>query len=96
MKMIDRIASCILVGLVAFAFAAGCASHVERESPQSKTPDVQGAIKFITDTYKVPVRQVDDKTLDVTWESGAEKLFQDLKTRLKTDYGVDLVTTTIE
>jgi hypothetical protein len=57
---------------------------------------IDEAIAFIKERYKVPVRRIDDRTLDVIWESGAVKSLEELKERVKKQFEIDVISTTGE
>jgi hypothetical protein len=59
-------------------------------------PDVRGALKFITERYKVTVQQTGTNSLSVIWESGAEKEFEIMKAKVKQEFGIDVTIGAIE
>lgn len=63
-----------------------------------KEPDVAGAVKYISEKYPgaTPHKLDDGRSVGVVWESGAEKVFEELRDKVKKDYGVDVVLGAIE
>jgi hypothetical protein len=57
---------------------------------------IDEAIGFIKERYKVLIKRIDDHTLGVIWESGAEEAFEQLKDHVHKEYGIDVKITAIE
>lgn len=57
---------------------------------------IQEAIVFVKKHYHVSVKRIDDKTIGVMWESGAEAEFAKLRDQIKKDYNVETRITAIE
>ena len=88
MKM-RNILSLISIAFLGAMLAGGC-----KTTPQ---PNVPEAMAYIQKTYPgTNVVKMDDGSLLVTWESGAEDLFNQLKAKVKEDFGVDLPPPIIE
>lgn len=63
----------------------------------SPKPDVLSAISFVKQAYPgVGVVKIDENTIGLTWESGAEDVFQKLKTTVEEKFAVTPIITAIE
>jgi hypothetical protein len=88
-----------VITVLLFAVVSGC-SH-RRANPQRAerpaTYETTSAIQFVKKSYpSVVVEKVDEKTIGVIWESGADEEFQKLRTAVYSKFGVDAVITAIE
>ena len=73
-----------------------CTGCVQSAVSQAE-PDVVSAIAFIKKTYPgVGVVKIDERTIGLTWESGAKDLFQTLKTTVQEQFAVTPIITAIE
>ncbi|MBA4389045.1 MAG: hypothetical protein C0404_13775 [Verrucomicrobia bacterium] len=66
------------------------------QPPVRKTPDVDGATEYVRKRYTGAVRKVDEKTISVIWESGAEGEFENVKATAKREFGVTVLLSAIE
>ena len=91
MKM-KRIVKSTISGML-IVLLAGCT----QSSVSKVEPDTPSAIAYVQKTYPgVGVVKIDAHTIGLTWESGAEPLFEKMKTKVKADFGVDALLTAIE
>ena len=82
----------IFIAMLAIMLA-GCTHPTASESK----PDIPAAIAFMKETYpQIQVEKIDKGTVGVIWESGAEDKFEELKARVKRDFGVNALITAIE
>ena len=75
----------IIVALLV-TFVMGC----PKPTPNAPEANIPAAIAFVKETYPgVVVNRIDDTTIGLIWESGAEREFEKLNAKVKADFGVD-------
>jgi hypothetical protein len=71
------------------------ASQVPRA--ESWPPDVAGALQFFSTNYPtLRAQRIDDRTIGVIWESGAQREFEAFRVQMKKEFGVDSIITATE
>ncbi|MGH8249002.1 MAG: hypothetical protein ACREUU_21555, partial [Gammaproteobacteria bacterium] len=57
---------------------------------------IEKAIAYVRERYKVPTERIDDRTIGVIWENGAEQEFGKLRNHLQKEFGVEVRVTAQE
>lgn len=70
--------------------AARIATGGEVASAEQDGGRIGKAIGFVKKHYNVPTERIDDRTIGVIWESGAEKAFEKLRDYVKKEFDVDV------